>query len=743
MKKGFVFLSLCIGLMFFMGDAWQVFAQEDKTDEFTLEEITVTAAKRGEENLQKVALSMEVISDKDLAAEGKTNVDEILTGLSNVFINTSSDGMRISIRGVADTDPVMGGRKSSSPTVAMNVDGSYNSMNNAGQNLFDIERIEVLMGPQSTLYAANSPGGIVNIITAAPKTDRFSANASVEYGNYNHSNLQVALNAPIVKEKVAMRLALSRAREDSFTDSSTLATKSDAARLKALWQANDYLSISAIGNWSKNGNGGMMGGAVKPFIESSDSAWTPATNAGGGNSADQTTKSLSGTISWDNPVGNLSVTPNSSKSSSEGYQYGALPGPPGQAATYATSYNIMRTSQKGVDARIASSADFTLLKYVVGYTYFKMDFKNSADYEGALSVNNSWSTNKQKQSAIYANITYPLWFHEKLAVTVGYRKSQDVTELHSYEPGRGADNPVPMDYSKPDLKFGFEYNLNDNMMFYGSYAGSYRTDGMAMTNNLGTRPPEELKAYTIGAKTRLLDNTLQVNSSAYYYDYKNKFAQDTMSQVQVSLAQLPEEERALVDTSRGPASTVDGVDYYNVQDGGFNGWGDARTIGVDASATWLASANDMVDFSVSYLDMKWSRLSFIYVFHSLFQDHNYDGRQAPNAPKWSMSGSYEHNFDLASYGTLTPHIEMQFKSKTDLVFDQVDDPGYGRQEAYFLWNASVAYNSNGVWSVNAFVKNIANYAVKRSFQKNNNDPTAATMMIGDPRTYGATLTVKF
>jgi len=136
MKKGLVFLSLVIGLIFFMGEVTQIFAQETKSDEFTLEEITVTAAKRGEQNLQKVPLAMDVISDKDLAAEGKANVDDILKDIASVTINTSADGMRIGIRGVVDTDPIYGGRKSSSPTVAMNVDGAYNAMNNSGQNLF-------------------------------------------------------------------------------------------------------------------------------------------------------------------------------------------------------------------------------------------------------------------------------------------------------------------------------------------------------------------------------------------------------------------------------------------------------------------------------------------------------------------------------------------------------------------------------------------------------------------------------
>jgi len=747
MRKYFMFFfTVTIGFCLILGGFPKVYAQETQSDEFTLEEIIVTAQKRGEQNLQKVPLAMDVISDKDLAAEGKANVDDILSGLASVAINTSTDGMRITIRGIADTDPVYGGRKSSSPTVAMNVDGAYNSQSNTGQNLFDVERIEVLMGPQSTLYAANSPGGIVNIITAAPKTDKYSVNASGEYGSYKHSNLQAALNAPLLKDKIAMRLSAYRTRENSFVDPGAAGTKTDAARLKTLWNATDDLSITLIGNWSKNMNAGEMGGQVKQFIKSSDSAWTKAP-AGGGpgggtNTLDQITKSGSANIDWNTAVGNLSIVPNYSQSSSVGNQTGNLTfnrGTPGEYSVSATAYSVRRNTQKGADVRMASSADFTLLKYVLGLYYYSQQFTTSSTY-ATYPTQDSYNISKQKQKAIYTNITYPLWFYDKFALTAGYRKSWDHSDQHGYEPGRGYD-ATNMDYSKPNYKFGFEYNMSDNLMLYGSWEGSYRTDSMAMKNNIGTRPPEKLTAYTIGEKTRLFDNTLQLNGSVYYYDYQDKFVQENGK----GRGNYTEEQlRAdgywdLVDQGRGQVSATDGLTYYSVEDPGFHGWGDAHTIGLDASASWVASAKDMVEFSVSYLDMKWTRLRFIYLFKKYFPDTNYDGQTGPNAPKLSMTASYEHNFDIGSYGTLTPHIDVQHKSKFDLTFDTSDSPYYGHQEAYFLWNASAAFNhSSGKWSLNAIVKNITNYAVKRSYDKDN-----SSLMIGDPRTYNVTLSVKF
>jgi len=759
-------------LIFFFTDLSGVFAQDESaSSEFTLEEIIVTAAKRGEQNLQKVPLAMDVISDKDLAAEGKANVDDILSGLANVFINTSADGMRISIRGYTDTDPVYSGRKSSSPTVAMNVDGAYNSMNSSGQNLFDVERIEVLMGPQSTLYATNSPGGIVNIITTAPKTDRYSANVSAEYGSYHHSVLQAALNAPIVTDKLAMRLSLNRTRENSFLEPDELSTKNDAARLKALWKATDDLEVTLTGNYAKNGNRGEMGGQVTRFIKSSDDSWTASSSGGGGmgNSLDQVTKGVTANIAWNSPVGSLTVVPSYSKSDGSGSQSGTInTAGPGQPENFidASWYSLRYTKQKGSEARLASSEDFTLFQYVVGVNYYKNEYGSKETYDSPNENRDNYTFNNAKQKAIYGNITYPFWFNQKLSATLGYRKSWDTAHQISYDPGRGSDE-TQMDVSKPDYKVGFQYDLSDSVMFYGNYASSFRTDSMAMSNNNGVRPAEKLKAYTIGAKTRMLDNTIQLNTAAYYYDYRNKLAQEGRANTSLTQAELEAltfaEDTVTYDSTtksyitipagttywsrvdQGRGSMRDGVMYYEISDGGFQNWGNARTIGLDASVSWVASAKDMVEVSVSYLNNKWTTLRFNYLYEEIWADKNYDGAAGPNSPKFSATASYEHNFDIGSYGTLTPRVDMQFKSKFDLIFDQTNDAstgpdtGFASQEAYTTWNGSLAFNhASGKWSVNAMVKNATNYAVKRSYDKEQK-----TMMIGDPRTYSATLSVKF
>lgn len=179
-----------------------------------------------------------------------------------------------------------------------------------------------------------------------------------------------------------------------------------------------------------------------------------------------------------------------------------------------------------------------------------------------------------------------------------------------------------------------------------------------------------------------------------------------------------------------------------IHDPNSQGTGAFESFGVDLQATWLITAKDRFDLSISYLKAEWKDLHFHYYYYMIFPDESYKGVTPTNSPEWAVTSSYEHKFDLGSYGTLTPRIDMQYKSEFSMLWNPTDtDPdGYGTQEPYVLWDASASYNhASGSWSLNAYVKNITNYAVKRSYM----GMGRYTMMIGDPRTYGVTFSYRF
>lgn len=761
MKKisvGMLIAVLLTGLA--IGTAPCIFAQEDTaSDEFMLEEITVTAQKR-EENQQKVPLAMEVVSGEDLVTMGRNNVDEILKDVANVAINTAADGMRIAMRGLADDGNVMDSQHVTGQTVAVNIDGTYNNMSNAGQNLFDLERVEVLFGPQSTMYGSNAPGGIVNVVTASPKTDKFSGNASIEYGSYNLLNLQGVLNVPVVQDKFAIRLAANKSQQDSFVGSDVKNADSTAARLKALWEPTEDFSFTVTGNWSENANGGMMGGAVVPFVnqDDTDDPWT-ASDSEEGNTNDQETKGISANADWSTQYGTISLVPSYNESKSEGTRVTSSEDPPGSGNFITkTSFRTDSNTQKGAELRMTNAPEFELFQWIFGGTWYESEQLTTNDYEDPSYVDETRTTTQDKK-ALYANITYPVWFHDKLALSFGYRRSWD--ENNSSSTGsRSETSGNPKSYSKPDLKFGFEYDAGENMMYYGSYASSYRSgDAMAMPDADGNYPdPEELDAYTLGAKSRWFDNRLQVNVSAFYYDYTNKLCTGFKEATGLTEEDLSDTDILGVATDdRGNPSvelepdgqypTMDPDDptqvyEFQINDPNSQGTGAFKSMGVDLQTTWVITSKDRLNVNVSYLNAEWKTLHFHYYYSMYWPDEDYEGVTPTNSPEWSITASYEHNFMLGSLGTLTPRIDMQHKTEMSMVWNPADkDPeGYGQQEAYYMWDASANFqNSSGKWSLSAYVKNITNYAVKRSYM----GMMDYSLMIGDPRTVGAIFSVNF
>ena len=750
-------MASIVGLMFIFGDIFLLYAQESSSAEFTLEEIVVTAEKR-EADMQKVPIAMDAISGEELGLEGKTNVDDILRDLANVSIFNSQDGMRVAIRGLTDNGEFGDGMKTSGSMVGVNVDGVQNSESNAGQNLFDVERVEVLYGPQSTLYGSNSPGGIVNIVTTAPKTDKYSVAINANYGSFDSQTFQTVLNAPVIQDKVALRLSVSRSKQNSWFSGST-GSKNTSARLKILWQANDDLSITATPYWSKNSGGGMMGDTVKPFdyqdgywwaasgggpnavtwtnIGKVTDPWTKAETQGGpggGNARDQITKGLSGDINWTSFLGTVAFVPSYSKASSKG------------TMTNTSGYSFDTddyTKQTGTELRMTNPEDFKLFQWIIGGTYNKSE-QGMSNISRDPTVDSQYSYVISKKKALYANITYPLWFYEKFALTLGYRQSWDRmdSQFTGVPPWATDPNDVQADqhhsnFTKPDLKYGFNWDAADNVMVYGSYASSFRSVDAKSTSDKANEP-ETLKSYNLGAKSRFLDNKLQLNTSIYLYQYKNKYEQTESESAYVNVADWVADYPDIAERD----DDGDGIAYVSSR-----GWpivGDFKSLGVDISASWIITSRDRLNLSVSHLDAKWDSLTkpASEDYPLIFPEKSYKNITNFNSPTWSLTASYDHSFQLGSFGTLTPSMDAQYKSSTWLTWNHMDtDPhGVSFQEAYHLLNGSATFNhASGKWSVNANVKNILNYGLKRSYFAQG----SGALRIGDPRTYQIGLNVKF
>jgi iron complex outermembrane receptor protein len=708
-------MAAVFGIVFLLLGPAGTGARENDEEAFTLEEITVTAQKRAE-NQQKVAVAMDTVSGEEMKELGYTNLEEIMSSISTAFINKAGDGMRVSIRGMSDDIRAAGSLSDltvSTPTVAVNVDGMYTSRRNSGSGLYDMERVEVLFGPQSTLYSTSSPGGIVNIVTAAPKLDTYAASGAITYGNYDTLQTEGMINAPVT-DTIALRAAFSTSVRDGYLANGSDDEDTKSARLKALYSPGEAFSLQLTGEYTKTDGNGYTG--ITMFVDEGDLE-DPWDNSGQDapppRSASE--KKASGHMDWNAGFGVVSVLASYVDESSAA-TFIRTDMMSGQTA----SHSMERSGEeKGVEVRLASP-EGSFLKWIIGANIYRsnvdqMDMPETGDYEYRI-VN-------QDTDAFYGNLTYPVT--DRFRLTAGLRNTRDTNYLleQMVKPEGLVLLPVETKYDDWDHKIGVEYDVNTNAMLFADWSTSYRSVGMAL------RPlePERLDAYTIGSKNRFLDNKLQMNVSAYYYDYTNYVADFGM----------------MSDPTNNGRS----------DDGSLTN-GDLRKYGVDIQTTAIITDNDKLDVSVSYLSSEFTDLVFDFE-NPLFEDQDFTGNPETFSPEWTLNVVYSHSFSLPNGGRLTARLDSRYQSSylvnyVDVYqeinfgptgpvgeFNFLSRKAYIEQEAHHISNVSAIYSHpDGKWTLTGYVRNLENYAEKKNFMMD-------SMMIGPPRTYGAVLSVRY
>jgi iron complex outermembrane receptor protein len=220
----------------------------------TLEEIIVTAQKR-EESLQDAPVAVSVLTGAELERAGIVDPDTLAEMIPNVDVNSEAnrDGLIITIRGVSGTDV----RNGADPTTAFHVDGSYvPRLSGANAYFFDTERVEVLRGPQGTLWGRNSTSGVVNVISKKPSFEDVEGNVEVAAGNFEQIVAKGAINIPF-SDNVAFRGAFMHNSHDGYSNNrgpGSVGITEDANdadelafRAHLLWQVNDASSVLLTG----------------------------------------------------------------------------------------------------------------------------------------------------------------------------------------------------------------------------------------------------------------------------------------------------------------------------------------------------------------------------------------------------------------------------------------------------------------------------------------------------------------
>lgn len=663
-------------------------ASADSGDE--LQEIVVTA-ERKEENLQKTPMNVTVVTGQAIAEQGMVNMQDVLNGLPGVSVQGQVRGFVPSIRGLG-TDLPPG---SSEGSVATEEDGVYDIRAEAGRiGYYDLSRVEVLAGPQGTLYGVNSDGGVVNIISNDPTIGKFQSSGSLTVGNYNLIQGQGMVNLP-VSDNSTLRMAIAAVNQDGFlTNTGASDNVGQGGRAKYLWKPSEDFSLLLGLEIAKLGGKGS--GSIANYPGGDPTTSNPWVDSSAGTTASDINQ-------WDNyhstkywaaakwNAGPVAVSFTPSYKSDYDIQNSC-----GMGASCTLQGDPIELEQNSEELRFSNNYTSTLNWSFGGYHWGYLEKE-----AGMGPGNPPPVTYYQTSNGVFGETTWS--FTDVSRLITGVRETWDWKHETDIAGANG-------NWEHFDYRVGLEYDLTPQSMEYVTVATGYRPGGY---NSDATQyKTEVVRDIEAGSKNRFFSDRLQVNADVYYYDFSNYQLLDFYFS--------------------GPCSQLSPPPpTYNLQ---------ARNIGVDLSLQAAVTSNDTANLSLSYMNAKFTSSQVISydtptscpagsTGNADVEQYTIDGSPEPRAPKLSGTGSWEHRFPLPNGGQLSASPSVHFSES--YYINPVENI-YGYQPGYATWDFNLMYRSpDSKWTINAWTRNAGDLAVKSQLNPG---------MIGPPRTYGVTVT---
>ena len=646
-------------------------------------------AERRSANIQKTAISMQAVTGSEITQQGLSSGTEILKNVSNVEVQGAARGNVIAMRGIgSDLPPGMG-----ESAVSTNYDGVYNfraEMSTLG--FFDLERVEVLRGPQGTLYGRNAAAGAVNYVTRDPVLGKQEGQASLELGSYHLVRGEVGFNLPI-SETLALRASAASISRDGYLSDGFNDAKSTGARLKLLFKPDSDVRLLAGAEQIH------LGGKGPGFIpqanwDNADTRLTGAVNATTPGLEkvgyqDYNATKLWAQLDWNLGFGVLTVLPAWQDASGIVYRKYDASRPPGSEEQYNADPKVAR--QKSAEVRLSSPAH-SAWQWVAGAYWYDMLNQQECLLGAAACASSNNTRDTTTSKAAFGQLTVPLVAGTRLVA--GLRHTSDHKTAVDGSAG---------DWTSTDGKLGLEHDLGRSAMAYLTYATAYRPGGFnTLPGNSGTFDAEKLKSLELGLKSRWLDNTLQLNAALFRYDYKNYQAIDF----------------AVLATGDLYAQFLN-VPKQTVQ-------------GVEAEAQYLLPGNHgKLRGAFTWLDAK---LGELLQTNPDGSKYSLAGNPLPHAPRLSVKAGYEYPVDLSNGATITLRADARYTAEQ---YVSITENANTLQPGYTQGDLSANYRSaDDKWGVNVYVKNVSDYVPKTA-------NFVGSTMVGAPRTVGVVFSSKF
>lgn len=748
------------------------FAQEnDSTEEKSGYEVIEVTAQNRSQSAQEVPIAMNILGADAIENAGVTDLNGLTRLAPDVQLTNDTIFTRIAIRGIGTNS----NDETQDQSLTINIDGEYlNRPVSLNASLFDLERVEVLRGPQGTLYGRNATGGAINIHTRRPG-DEFAGNASLTLGNYGQKTFEGGLDLP-VSDTTAVRVSGMRAINDGYTYHPNIDKRSNdqdvtSGRISLMSYPTENLSlflsaetvnvsqtsnVSAFVDLNAEGNRADETGPdhtdacssagwqeIAPQIDGiqcipvatdyvsqidRDSYDAPYTGVG---TFDTDQVALRGLISY--------YFENFELSYRVGYRDADTSSDTPLAPAYTFYNNQLDSETLSQEIRLNGETDGGIIWQTGLFLFDESQVVSRGLYTPFAGENGSYITYfyrpfvDSKSKALFGQVELPL--NSQFTAIVGARYTDDKKSAEfdnfgfRFNSGTAPlenDPTVVLNQHAEANKFtwtaGLNYQPDADSLYYAKVATGFKAGGF---DSVGSYAPETVTAYEMGSKNSYEGGRYTLNLSGFYYDYKD---------LQVT---------ALIDSSTGAQTFNAGkAEIYGLESQFSAYLTEGGKLTINANFLHSQYKSLLASIPVQCLGCSLNGIGDLTPDTDAVVQPDLGGNHTPQSPKWVVSAGYDQIWDLDGGASITGSVYFRYK---DSYYTDIFNFKDGQQDAYTQTDLSLEYtNPDGDLSVQAYVRNLENERpiTFSGFTSAASDDIYA-WNFGAPRTYGVKVSYSF
>ncbi len=732
------YLSLAIGCVLLAPAAWAqeaAPASEASTDATTLGTVTVTARKR-EETLQEVPVAVTAFTSESLDKLNIKDLGDLDAQVPNLTIYAargSSSTATAYIRGVGQADPLWG----VDPGVGIYLDDVYIARpQGALLDVFDVERIEVLRGPQGTLYGKNTIGGAIKYISRGLPQET-SGFAQVTVGNYNQLDAKAAIGGALGGADSGLRGRVSVASmnrdgfgENQYTGQDVSDKEINAARFQLGAYAGEDFDVQFALDWMDDQSGVRGAKMLAPnrFNNLLFPQYGPNLplddrydiRSGMRNVNDTVMKGASATVNW-RPNEDWAFKYVIAKRESDtetNIDFDTTPAPIADVRAFYSDSQVSNELQANYDGGGRARG-------VMGLYFFNGDAGGQVlNNFFNLSFGDTQGVVNTESFAVYADWTFDL--SDRLKLDVGARYTDE--DKHAVALNRGytdatftvlngvvaANFDKTVNFQNVSPKISLDYQITPDIMLYGLASRGFKSGGYNIRANTTAVPrsgepfdDEKVDSFEIGSKMAFFDQRLFLNLAAFHNIYED---------IQLSVF------TQYIDANGNPQFFGD---FANAGKGTVNG--------AEIEYQWLPTANWLISGNLAWLDAEYDE--FITAGVNVA-----DSQRFTNAPEFSGALNVEYRTDLANGGNLSARVGYSYQSE---VWPTTDLSPVIKQDGYGLVNAGVIWKVNAAWQLSLQGTNLADEEYRTTGYNLNTALGVLTGFYGAPRQYSLSVRYEF